>query len=424
MSGKNKNEKYKWIIGGSPPYLDEHSQAKHRIISEYIQRYVEVYMSNTSVERLRLSIVDGFSGGGKYRDSLTNDIVDGSPFVILDAINEAEQRINQGRIKPRHVDAQFFFIDCIANHTDYLRHELSRSRYKEKVDNTINIQTAEFARVAPAVIDTIHQRNRAQRALFILDQYAYKDVPFNTVNYILTKLKGSEVILTFNVDSILHYISDHDTSRSALANIHLDKHIDWGRLAALKEAGQWKRAVQEQLAQAIYKSSGARHITLFFVTPKSGLTYWLVHLSKVYRARDVMMSLHWQHSNSSFSHHLSEGLFSLGYTATQTPGQHNLDLVSEFDFEEEAERRCIRRLSEDLPRLIHGLDEPIPFAKLVDQIGSYTPAAESQIRKALTTSVKNGELKIRVPSGGLRRSAAQIRYDDLVSYSQAPIIFT
>lgn len=420
---EKKKTKYKWAIGESLPELDEHSQAKHRIISDYIQRYVEVYMSNTAIERLPLSIVDGFAGGGKYKNVLTNDIADGSPFVILNAIHAVEQRINQGRIKPRSIDAQYFFIDCIKQHTDFLRNEIQKSQYKDLIDDSIIVQTDEFAKAAPAVIDAIHRRNRSQRSLFILDQYAYKDVPFNTVHYILSKLHGSEVILTFNVNAILNYISDNEANRMALANIHLEKHINWQRLTLLKEAGQWKRAVQEQLANAIYKASGARHITLFFITPKAGLTYWLVHLSKVYRARDVMMSLHWKHSNSSFSHHLSEGLFSLGYTAIETPGQLGFDLVTEFDFGEDAERRCVQRLSEDISRLIFAHSEPITFANLVDSIGSHTPAAEYQIRQALTRSLKSGELRIRMPSGKSLGSATQAKPEDLISYCQKPLIF-
>ena len=420
---KKKKAKYKWAIGEPLPELDEHSQAKHRIISDYIQRYVEVYMSNTAIERLSLSIVDGFAGGGKYRDVLTNDIADGSPFVILNAIHEVEQRINLNRIKPRSIDAHYYFIDCIKQHTDFLRNEIQQSQYRALIDDSIFIQTDEFARAAPAVIDAIHRRNRTHRSLFILDQYAYKDVPFNTVNYILNKLIGSEVILTFNVNAILNYISDNEANKTALANIHLENHIDWQRLTLLKEAGQWKQAVQEQLANAIYKASGARHITLFFITPKAGLTYWLVHLSKVYRARDVMMSLHWKHSNSSFSHHLSEGLFSLGYSAIETPGQMGFDLVTEFDFGEEAEQRCVQRLSDDIPRLIYAKNEPLTFANLVDSIGSHTPAAENQIRQALTRGLKSGELLIKMPNGKYRRSASQAKDEDLVSYCQRPLIF-
>ncbi|MFT0140865.1 three-Cys-motif partner protein TcmP [Alcanivoracaceae bacterium MT1] len=420
MPSKNK---YQWTLGGNLPDLDEHSQAKHRIIAEYIQRYVEVYMSNTSIERFPLSIVDGFCGGGKYRSVLSNEEVDGSPFVIMNAVDDVEREINKDRRKPRSIDACYYFVDHAKQHTDFLREEIRKTRYGVKLGESIHVINDVFAKAAPAIVDRIGLRNRAQRCLFILDQYAYKDVPFNTVNYILKKLKGSEIILTFNVNSVLNYISDRKESRRALENIGLASHIDWKRLAALKEAGQGQRAVQEQLASAIYNASGARHITLFFITPKGGLTYWLVHLSKVYRARDVMMGLHWKHSNSSFSHHLSEGMFSLGYRATKTPGQAELDLACEFDFGLDAEQRCIDRLTEDIPRYIYGCKEPMEIRKLLDAIGSNTPAAESQIRKALTNVVKSKEILIATPSGKYRRSAKQAKDEDIISYCQQPIRF-
>lgn len=420
MPSKNK---YQWTLGGDLPGLDEHSQAKHRIIAEYIQRYVEVYMSNTSIERFPLSIVDGFCGGGKYRDILTNDVVDGSPFVIMNAVDDIEKRINEDRRKPRSIDAHYYFIDHAKQHTDYLREEIKKTKYGEKLGKSVHVINDAFAKSAPKIVDQIGLRNRAQRCLFILDQYAYKDVPFITVNYILSRLKGSEVILTFNVNAVTNYISDREENRRALENIGLATHIDWKRLAALKEAGHWQRAIQEQLASAIYRASGARHITLFFITPKEGLTYWLVHLSKVYRARDVMMGLHWKHSNAAFSHHLSEGIFSLGYTATQTPGQAELDLVCEFDFGLDAERRCINRLSEDIPRLLYKHKEPMEIKQLLDAIGSNTPAAESQIRAALTNGVKSKEILIVTPSGKYRRSATQAKNEDIIRYCQQPIRF-
>ncbi len=381
-------------------------------------------MSNTSIERCPISIVDGFSGGGKYEDTLTGNIVDGSPFIIMDAVDRAEKKINEGRIKPRFIDSHFYFIDSNKEHTDFLKEEIRNADLAGRLNQSIFVENDIFSRAAPNIVDKISLRNTAQRSLFILDQYAYKDVPFNTVNYILSKLKGSEVILTFNVDSVLHYISDRTENIKALENIDLASHIDWHRLSALKEAGHWQRAVQEQLANAIYKASGARHITLFFITPKAGLTYWLVHLSKVYRARDVMMGLHWKHSNSTFSHHMSEGIFSLGYTATKTPGQAELDLADEFDFGEDAERRCINKLSEEIPQLIYSQDCPITLSRLLDGIGSNTPAAESQIREALTRSIKTKEIRIVTPDGRARRSASQAKSDDQISYCQKPLIFT
>jgi hypothetical protein len=162
---------------------------------------------------------------------------------------------------------------------------------------------------------------------------------------------------------------------------------------------------------------------LFYITPKDGLTYWLVHLSKVYRARDVMMSLHWKHSNIDFSHHMNEGLFSLGYAATQTPGQLEFDAIHEFDFSENSENRCIEKLSEDIPRLISESNNSIRYGKLLEAIGSRTPASEKQIKLALTESMRNKELVICDASGKYRRTASKLNPTDVISYFQRPLFF-
>lgn len=420
---KNKKQKYQWSLGEQLPDIDEHSQAKHKIIGDYIQRYVEVYMSNASIERLAISIVDGFSGGGKYHDAVSNQIVDGSPFVIMNAVDNVERRVNEDRIKPRTIDAHYYFVDNSEKHTRFLEAEIRKTKYRDDIGSKIFVMTESFTKAATDIITKISLRNSAQRCLFILDQYAYKDVPFNTVRYILDKLSGSEVILTFNVNSVMNYISDHAANFKALENINLAHYIDWKRLVALKEAGHWKRAVQEQLANAMFMASGAKHITLFFISPKEGLTYWLVHLSKVYRARDVMMDLHWKHSNASFSHHLSEGIFSLGYKATRAPGQSDLDLVTDFDFGAEAERRCVNKLAEDIPRIVHSHSSAISLSELLDSVGSRTPAAGAQIREALSHAVKEKELQIVTPTGQYRRSARQAKSEDVIRYCQQPLRF-
>ncbi len=418
---KPGKKKYIWEIGAPPPVLDEHSKTKHLIVKEYLQRYAEVYMSLARIEKLPISLVDGFSGGGTYTDALSLDLTAGSPFVILNAIREATLKLNINRNKPRLIDADYYFIDNAAKHVDYLKNELLKSDYANLVNNKIFLINKAFNVAACDVINQIKARNRAQRCLFLLDQYAYKDVPFRIVRQILTELKNSEVILTFSLDSLKIYLSDTATGRKALDNIDLSQFISWERLNTFKEAGKWEAGIQEQLANAIHLASGAPHITIFFITPKKGLTYWLIHLSKVYRARDVMMDLHWKHSNSTFSHFLNEGIFSLGYQAFQTPGQFSLDLVSDFNFSDKAEERCVLALSEDIPKLVCDTTGSIQFSQLVDKMGSHTPASERHIKNALQRSLDEKEIIVGKADGGYRRSASQIKGTDEISYCQRPL---
>lgn len=426
---RKKDKKYSWIIGEDPPDLDEHSHTKHLIVADYLQRYVEVYMSNATIERLPLTIVDGFSGGGKYKSFDSEEITDGSPFLMLKSIREAEALINVGRRKPRFIDAEYHFIEKDKPHLDYLRHEVSASEFSHLIqESRINFYEEDFGTAGNRIVNHIITRKKGKRALFILDQYSYKDVPFSLVNKIFQQTNG-EIILTFNFDNLQSFISDNSVNRKALENINLAQYIDWKRLNIYKEAGMWKEAIQEQLAGAIYRASGAKHMTLFFIKPKKGWCYWLVHLSKVYKARDVMMDLHWKHSNTSseFEHFLGDGIFSLGFKATNVAGQDVFDFGDDFNFGDEAKERCINNLSEQIPKILYDSKKiEMPFSELTDQIGSNTAASSAEIKQSLQKSIDNKELLIipRAGKGKPRRSALQISGNDIVRYNQTQIIFT
>ncbi|EQD43996.1 hypothetical protein B1A_15279, partial [mine drainage metagenome] len=49
---------------------------------------------------MKLTLVDGFAGGGEYTHSDTKQLVLGSPFICLDAVREAEFALNANRHKP------------------------------------------------------------------------------------------------------------------------------------------------------------------------------------------------------------------------------------------------------------------------------------------------------------------------------------
>lgn len=138
-----------------------------------------------------------------------------------------------------------------------------------------------------------------------------------------------------------------------------------------------------------------------------------------------MMSLHWKHSNTSagFEHHLGEGMFTLGYQATQTAGQNSLDFGEVFDFGSKAKERCIGHLSESIPRLLDNYNIQIPFSQLTDNIGSLTPASTIEIKAALQSSIDNKELMILKKNGGVRRSANQISPSDILKYNQKQLFF-
>jgi three-Cys-motif partner protein len=84
------HENHLWRIGSPPPLIRPHSLAKHRVLRAYLEKYVSVLTANPKQETMRLTLVDGFAGGGKYLDSRTKEERPGSPLIMLEAMKAAE----------------------------------------------------------------------------------------------------------------------------------------------------------------------------------------------------------------------------------------------------------------------------------------------------------------------------------------------
>ena len=125
-----KKKHYEWALGKEPPPIEEHSIIKHKILKEYLIYYLEIVTQNPRITELPLVLVDGFSGGGQY--SYKSKIVYGSPIIMLDAVQEAEIKINLARDEKKisnrlKIYPHFFFIEKDKNVFDYLKNLLKES---------------------------------------------------------------------------------------------------------------------------------------------------------------------------------------------------------------------------------------------------------------------------------------------------------
>ena len=107
MSNK---ERYSWKNG--PAKIKQHSLAKHQILKSYLNAYFQTLVPNGQPRNeFKLTLVDGFAGGGLYIHEDTKELIKGSPFILLDAEKEANFTINQNRDKPVRLDITHFFIE-------------------------------------------------------------------------------------------------------------------------------------------------------------------------------------------------------------------------------------------------------------------------------------------------------------------------
>lgn len=426
-----RDDKYSWHVGSRPPPIDPHSLVKHQIVRTYLERYIQVLMSNVLIEKLTLSVVDGFAGGGEYMAENGTDFHEGSPLIALKTVAEQQIALNVGRQKPRHVDAKYYFVEKDKENFAYLSHLIGASVEAGRIGREIELLPGSFQQRVASIINDIRKRAGGERAIFLLDQYAYDQVPAPLLKTIFRSVKGAEVLLTFNVDSLISFLSNTAQSRKKLEEMGLASYIDWESIDRLKSAGGnvWRSVIQRNLAKGLVEVSGAKHYTIFYITPmgSTSWTYWLVHLSNSFKARDVMMELHWQNANH-FSHYLEPDLFTLGYRTNAdraATGQGGIDLGEAHHFDAIANQRCLTGLSAKLLPRIYELAQPTRFGDILEQIGSSTPATADMIRLSLDAAIRNGDIGAVAAAGSGRRTrGSTLRLDDvLTAGQQRPIVF-
>lgn len=420
------DDKYLWQIGSPPPVIDRHSQTKHTIVEEYVRRYVLTLMAPAHIPELRLSIIDGFSGGGCYRTE-EGRLVDGSPLLMMRAVREARMLLNQDRRIPRNINVEYSFVDKLPDTTKHLQHWLD-AKYAENSIDQVDYQQTEvvtntFLQTLPALIQKVRRRKMGERSLFLLDQYSYKDIPLPEIATLLRTLNGAEVIMTFNVDNLTTYLTDRAANRKPLETIGLDTYIPWADINLLKASQKqaWRKTLQRHLAHGIKCETGAKYMTLFFVKPH-GLNswgYWLIHLSNQYRAHEVMKTLHWEHA-TEFGHELEPGIFVLGYNANK-----DADYTSQDTFEfagTGARDACVNGVREHFGKTIFDLDKPTCLADLFQRCVTNSTAAENHLMEATRQLHATKNIVIVSKDSKVRRTNKIYSLSDVVEPSKQIIL--
>jgi three-Cys-motif partner protein len=405
---------YQWGSDKQLAVIKQHSLAKHEVLRAYLLEYFQTLVAPQQ-EELRLTLVDGFAGGGLYQHETTGTAVLGSPFVFLNAAKEAEKLINRDRQKPLRLNADFFFVDVDQTALGLLEQTLRSEGHGDRIGQDIRILKGRFEAVAESIRAAIRNKNpRNGRSLFFLDQYGYKEVPTSLIRAIFAELPAAEVILTFNVDAFITYASDTTLTAGLLQQIGIPDVLQGRSIEDIKRNEQHFRLyIQSCLYRGLVEACGARFYTVFFIRTEGHGDYWLVHLSQHHRARDVMTRVHWARSNN-FIHYGGAGIDMfrvLGYD----PGR-DVSLTGQssfgFCFDDPAAQASISALMEQLPRVIHARPEGMSFGELFAATCNTSPADSSKFKEALSKLVAHKEIEIVSVDGARRHSSNTITDKD------------
>lgn len=417
-----KKPLYDWKIGEPLPQLGLHSRAKHQIFDAYITAYIRTLTKSHLTRKLKLTLVDGFCGGGRY--VMGADEVDGSPLRMLASVERAQAELDAARARGLEIEAEFVFVDANRDHVEFLREMLRQRGYISRIGRDIHVYTSKFEDVSDQIIRRIQAKGRAHRSLFFLDQYGWSAVTFATIRQIMGSLQNPEVVLTFMVDHLVNLLTDRMIDTPGLRAIDLARE-DVRDMLQMKEERGWKRLIQNTLYEHIKQNTGADYYTPFFIHPDGGSNrdYWLLHLSRHHQAREEMGKIHWDLENT-FEHFGRAGFNSLGFM----PGADVRDGMLEFGFNDNARTRSEAAVVDQLAEMLHAraaagaalLTKKLLFSANCNE----TPVISSIVDASLVTLREARDIRIIGPDGAVRRSATQFGWEDRIELVESPTFFS
>jgi three-Cys-motif partner protein len=409
---------YGWEPGSPPPIVQQHSLAKHDILRAYLSAYIRTLMLDPKRDEFRLVLVDGFAGGGLYKHAQTGKDVLGSPFIMLEAVREADAAINAERRKEVKLNIDYFFIEKAPGAAAYLRQTLEHMGHGSRINRDVDLINSPFESNADRLIEHVRRKMpRRPRAIFLLDQYGYSDVPAELIAKILSSLPGSEIILTFNVDALLNFFSENsEKTKTLLQKIGIPDVLKGRSFDDIKRLdADWRLMVQSCLYRELVDQCRAQYYTLFYIRSDRGHgDYWLIHFSQNPRARDVMTQIHWQHNNH-FIHYGGPGLDMfrvIGYVS-----KNDDRLIGHqpllFKFDEDAKKASTDQLVAQIAPIIYANDDGMTFAELFATTCNLSPASADLYRAAI--DILRGHRELEVISAGTGKSTqAKIQDSDRI----------
>ncbi|WP_369326205.1 three-Cys-motif partner protein TcmP [Alcaligenes nematophilus] len=414
---------YDWSVG--PAEIEEHSLTKHDVLVGYLRRYFERRTLNgRGQERLRLTLVDGFCGGGLYTIRSTGKEVLGSPLRMLDCVRIAQEEINRDRLKAVELEIQYIFVDEDSQAIAHLHKVLEERGYGGEIGKSIHIMCSDFVKASPSVMQLIRGHTpRTPRALFFLDQYGYTDVPASLIRNIFKELDKSEIVLTFHVSAFGTYANDVLVGKiSDTLDIDLRTALGNRSIEEIKNnEADWRRFIQAALYKGLVTDCSAQFFTPFFIrgVGSGHGEYWLVHLSQHPQAQDVMKQVHWGLQNH-FVHYGGAGLDML---APQTMG-FNQAFTGGFRFDDVARHQSDIALIHQLGQVIYRHGQPLQIGELFANTCNTTPATARMYNNALEQLVGEKDIIVVSADGKRRRHAHYMRDSDIIERNpQLQIVF-
>lgn len=393
-------KQYSWQTGAT---LEEHSKRKHKVVGEYVARYLAVRCQLPQQSRFRLAIVDGFAGGGKYRDGSL-----GSPLIFVNELRKAVESFNARRVVERMspIDIECLLVlndfvpDTVALLKENLAPQLANiSQNVPRLHVRVEYLSSEFESAYPQIKQLI-ERGNYQNVLFNLDQCGTSKVDLKTIVDIIGSFASAEIFYTFGIETLITFLNKSDPE--ALAKKLEPFGVTGSQLAELSQLMNkhaWLGTAEKIVFDAF--RGCARYVSPFSIHNPNGWRYWLIDFANSVRARQEYNDI--LHRNSSSQAHFGRsGLHMLSYDPSEADSMLYL-------FDEAGRSRARAQLHDDVPRLITNCGDAIGVGEFYASIYNATPAHMLDINSAI---IENPDVEVITEDGGERRKPSTIKIGD------------
>ena len=391
---------YEWTTGAK---LEEHSKRKHKVIREYLARYLAVRCQLPQQAKFRFAIVDGFAGAGRYQSGTP-----GSPLIFIEVLREAAEAFNLRRqadgMSPLDIECLLILNDYDDDAIELLKNNVS-PLVAEAKENAPRLHLhveyySEVFEVAYPLMKKLLQQGRYQNVIFNLDQCGHSRVELSTIVDIIASFASSEVFYTFGIAPLLAFLRASDPAGLAkqLGPLGIGPN-DLSQLDGLMNKGAWLGAAERIVFSSFQRC--ASYVSPFSINNPDGWRYWLIHFSNSVRARQEYNNV--LHQNSSAQAHFGRsGLNMLSYDPADEE-----NLLYLFDLSGRAKAK--EQLYDDIPRLVTEFGDAVGVGDFYGSIYNATPAHMDDIHSAI---IDNPDIEVITDQGGERRVPNAIRPED------------
>ena len=413
--GKNKID---WSSDGSKlPNIEPHTKAKHKILEDYVADWIFTLCGNNMGKRKTVTLIDGFCGGGMYRDC--NKLWYGSPIRLINAVDQGLERVKKDKSKPYYqLNVKYIFIDNKQSHIDCLKKQMQVSGLGKYVNNPdlCSFICEDFELIVSKIISSLKQRKGS--SLFILDPFGYTDVSMQTIRQIIS-LQKSEIVYTYMIDFVRRFLKERNGSlNNAFNNI-----LEAGGYYELANIDQDIYSQQEYLRNEtlrLFRDKGkAPYVYSFALLQTERLvTYYLIHLANSPTAQKVIKNSLWIHNTMNLSYQFNYDVYGMGF---RSPDFYNSNQRL-FNINEGNERAAIENLNNDVMKRIH-FAKQVNFGTLHNSTMQFNPATVKHYTMFIDEQRDAGE--IEVIRNGKKTKAKNLKYTDIIAkpqYKQLQII--